>query len=52
MRRTWTIIAVANVATSLSGYQALLGLPPAAPAHDDFGQLLDDDGTVLLCPHA
>jgi hypothetical protein len=23
-----------------------------APAHDDFGQILDSDGTVLLCLHA
>lgn len=51
MRRTWTIIGVADVAHSLAWYQDLLGLPPSAPAHDDFGQVLDDDGTVLLCLH-
>ena len=27
-------------------------LPATAPAHDDFGQILDSDGTVLLCLHA
>ena len=32
-------------------YQSLLGLPETAPAHDDFGQILDADGTVLLCLH-
>ena len=52
MRRTWTIIGVADVACSFNWYQSLLGLPQTAPAHDDFGQLLDSDGTVLLCLHA
>lgn len=32
-------------------YQSLLGLPATAPAHDDFGQIVDTDGTVLLCLH-
>ena len=51
MRRTWTIIGVADVAISLRWYQSLFGLPETAPAHDDFGQILDSDGTVLLCLH-
>ena len=51
MRRTWTIIAVADVARSFAWYQTLLGLPKTAPAHDNFGQILDADGTVLLCFH-
>jgi catechol 2,3-dioxygenase-like lactoylglutathione lyase family enzyme len=51
MRRTWTIIGVADVARSFAWYQTLLGLPESAPAHDDFGQILDADGTVLLCLH-
>ncbi len=51
MRRTWTIIGVGHVANSFKWYQSLLGLPETAPAHDDFGQILDDDGTVLLCLH-
>ena len=51
MRRTWTIIGVADVARSFAWYQMLLGLPKSAPAHDDFGQILDVDGTVLLCLH-
>jgi len=33
-------------------YQSLLGLPKTPPAHDYFGQILDPDGTVLLCLHA
>ena len=52
MKRTWTIIGVADVARSLAWYQSLLGLPQTAPAHDYFGQVLDVDGTVLLCLHA
>jgi hypothetical protein len=51
MRRTWTIIGVADVARSLAWYQTLLGLPKSAPAHDHFGQIRDADGTVLLCLH-
>jgi len=51
MRRTWTIIGVGDVTGSFRWYQSLLGLPETAPAHDDFGQILDSDGTVLLCLH-
>src|ERR1700730_7632219 len=51
MRRTWTIIGVGDVPSSFKWYQSLLGLPEAAPAHDDFGQILDSDETVLLCLH-
>ena len=51
MRRIWTIIGVANVASSFKWYQSLFGLPETAPAHDDFGQIVDTDGTVLLCLH-
>jgi len=52
MKRTWTILGVADVAKSFGWYQTLFGQPPTAPAHDYWGQLLDDDGTVLLCLHA
>ena len=52
MKRLWTIIGVADVAASFKWYQSLLGLAPSAPAHDYFGQVLDADGTVLLCLHA
>jgi len=51
MRRMWTIIGVSNVTRSFKWYQSLLGLPETAPAHYDFGQILDADGTVLLCLH-
>jgi catechol 2,3-dioxygenase-like lactoylglutathione lyase family enzyme len=51
MKRTWTIIGVADVARSHRWYQSLLGLEETTPAHDKFSQLLDADGTVLLCLH-
>ena len=51
MKRTWTIIGVTDVAASFAWYQTLFGQPHTAPAHDHWGQLLDDDGTVLLCLH-
>jgi catechol 2,3-dioxygenase-like lactoylglutathione lyase family enzyme len=51
MKRTWTIIGVADVSQSFKWYQALFGQPVTLPAHDYFGQILDSDGTVLLCLH-
>lgn len=51
MKRTWTIIGVADVARSFRWYQTLFGQPETSPAHDDFGQIRDADGTVLLCLH-
>jgi len=51
MKRTWTIIGVADVARSYNWYQSLFGQPQTAPAHSYFGQILDTDGTVLLCLH-
>ena len=51
MKRTWTIIGVADVARSLQWCQALFGQPVTHPAHHYFGQILDTDGTVLLCLH-
>jgi catechol 2,3-dioxygenase-like lactoylglutathione lyase family enzyme len=51
VKRTWTIIGVADVAHSHKWYQSLLGLRETTPAHDYFSQVLDADGTVLLCLH-
>jgi hypothetical protein len=39
------------VPRSFKWYQALFGQPVTLPAHDYFGQILDSDGTVLLCLH-
>ena len=51
MKRTWTIIGVSDVAGSFKWYQSLFGQPETQPGHTYFGQILDSDGTVLLCPH-
>jgi catechol 2,3-dioxygenase-like lactoylglutathione lyase family enzyme len=51
MKRIWTIIGVRDVPSSLRWYQRLFGQRETAPAHDHFGQLVDADGTVLLCLH-
>jgi catechol 2,3-dioxygenase-like lactoylglutathione lyase family enzyme len=51
MKRTWTIIGVADVGRSHDWYQSLFGQPKSAPAHDYFGVISDTDGTVLVCLH-
>ena len=51
MNRLWTIIGVADVPRSFRWYQSLLGQTETAPVHDYLGQILDEDGTVLLCLH-
>jgi catechol 2,3-dioxygenase-like lactoylglutathione lyase family enzyme len=52
MKRTWTILGVNDVRSSFQWYQTLFGQPETEPAHGHFGQILDADGTVLLCLHA
>ena len=51
MKRTWTIIGVSDVPSSFKWYQSLFGQPETRPHHTYFGQILDSDGTVLLCLH-
>lgn len=51
MKRTWTIIGVADVPGSFKWYQSLFGQPQTRPHHADFGVIHDSDGTVLLCLH-
>jgi catechol 2,3-dioxygenase-like lactoylglutathione lyase family enzyme len=51
VRRTWTIIGVDDVPSSFKWYRSLFGLPETAPSHDYFGQILDEDGTVLVSLH-
>jgi catechol 2,3-dioxygenase-like lactoylglutathione lyase family enzyme len=51
MKRTWTIIGVSDVPGSFKWYQSLFGQPETQPGHAYFGQILDSDGTVLLCLH-
>ena len=51
MKRIWTIVGVRDVTLSFHWYQRLFGQAETAPAHDDFGQIRDADGTVLICVH-
>lgn len=51
MKRIWTIIGVNDVGASFKWYQSLFGQPETAPGHAYFAQLVDSDGTVLLCLH-
>jgi len=51
MKRIWTIIGVSDVPRSFEWYQSLFGQPRKAPSHDEWGQLTDTDGTVLLSLH-
>ena len=51
MKRTWTIIGVNDVPSSFKWYQTLFGQPETQPGHDYWGQIVDSDGTVLLCLH-
>jgi catechol 2,3-dioxygenase-like lactoylglutathione lyase family enzyme len=51
MKRTWTILGVRDVPSSFQWYQSLFGQPEAPPHHTYFAQILDSDGTVLLCLH-
>ena len=51
MKRTWTIIGVSDVSGSFKWYQSLFGQSETHPSHDHFGQILDTDGTVLVCLH-
>ena len=51
MKRTWTIIGVSDVPSSFIWYQSLFGQSETQPSHSYFGQILDSDGTVLLCLH-
>jgi catechol 2,3-dioxygenase-like lactoylglutathione lyase family enzyme len=51
MKRAWTIIGVSDVPASFKWYQSLFGQPEEQPQHSYFGQILDSDGTVLLCFH-
>ena len=41
-RRAWQLQVV----------QSLFGQAETSPGHDHFGQILDSDGTVLLCLHS
>ena len=48
MRRTWTIIGVADVARSLAWYQTLLGLPKSIPPHPEYTDVVLEVRAHLL----
>ena len=51
MKRTWPIIGVADVATSSAWYMKLLNGENNHPGATVFDQIMDADGTVLVCVH-
>ena len=51
MKRTWPIIAVTDVISSAAWYTRLLGATNNHPGATVFDQIVDTDGTVLLCLH-
>jgi len=51
MKRPWPIIAVRDVPRSSRWYVELLGARENHPGAAVFNQILDEDGTVLLCLH-
>lgn len=50
-KQTWPIIAVRNVAESSEWYTRLLDATNNHPGETVFDQIVDKDGTVLLCLH-
>lgn len=51
MKRVWPIIAVADVRRSAAWYGRLLEAGPTHPGATVFDQIVDTDGTILLCLH-
>lgn len=51
MKRPWPILAVADVGNSTAWYTALLDARQNHPGATVFNQVLDGDGTTLLCLH-
>lgn len=51
MKRTWPIVAVADVTKSSAWYVRLLDAQNNHPGATVFDQILDKDGTILLCLH-
>ena len=51
MKRVWPIVAVDDVAASAAFYMQLLDAGQTHPGGTVFDQIVDADGTVLLCLH-
>lgn len=51
MKRPWFILAVADVLKSAAWYTKLLAARENHPGATVFNQIVDEDGTILLCLH-
>ena len=51
MKRIWPMVAVKNVVESSAWYPKLLNAANNHPGGTVFNQIVDKDGTVLLCLH-
>lgn len=50
MKRIWPIIGVRDVLASVRWYESILSCSNVHP-HTTFAQVVDSDGTVLVCLH-
>ena len=51
MKRIWPIIGVRDVPASARWYESILGCSNVHP-HPTFAQIVDSDGTMLVCLHS
>jgi uncharacterized glyoxalase superfamily protein PhnB len=51
MKRTWPIVGVADVPKSVAWYARLLDAQNTHPNATSFDQIMDRDGTILVCLH-
>jgi predicted enzyme related to lactoylglutathione lyase len=51
MKRTWSIVGVADVQKSAAWYIRLLNAQNSHPGATSFDQIIDRDGTILVCLH-
>lgn len=51
MKRTWPIVGVADVKKSAAWYMRLLGAQNSHSDATSFDQIVDRDGTILVCLH-
>jgi predicted enzyme related to lactoylglutathione lyase len=51
LKCVWPIIAVSDVPASAQWYMSLLGAQQTHPGGTTFDQIVDEEGTVLVCLH-
>ena len=51
MKQVWPIIAVSDVTASAEWYMTLLDAAQTHPGGTRFDQIVDDQGTILVCLH-